>query len=68
MAIRIKRLTKEEFKDEALTLIAKASDEASKNGEDELAISIVTAGAAIVVLFEKELFESDDTLEIIKEE
>lgn len=65
--MKIKRLTREEFVDEATKLTAKAADEASKAGEDKIAESITLAGAAITVLFEKELFESDDYIEIIKE-
>lgn len=68
MAVRIKRLTREEFRDEALLLTAKAADEASKSGNAELAVSISNAGVAIELLFEKELFESDDVIEFIKEE
>ena len=68
MAVRIKRLTREEFRDEALLLTARAADEASKNGDTELSVSISTAGVAIELLFENELFESDDVIEFIKEE
>ncbi len=62
-----KKFTRAEFREEVLTLTAKAAIEASKNGDVDLAMGISIAGATIAVYLERELFESDDEIEIVKE-
>ena len=65
--MRVKRFTREEFVSEAQKLTEKAASEAVKSGRGDVAVSITLAGAAIITLFEHELFETDDFIEIVKE-